>query len=208
MKFLLIFLSVICLTGCTVDISKDKDVENNVLNVEEETDEFVEVDLKIKSLGVTSSISNPLSIGEYGIASKYNASLEEYKDVDVTIKKIYDNSDEVISNYNLENPENVISKENGYKYVVLDYEVIFYDFETESFGTDVILDVEVSDISNNSFVINGVKQVVHINVLSSDKGVVDGDKGIVQIAFAIPNSVNSYLVKFGTYDHTIAYYKV
>ena len=199
------------MTGCTIDISKDKDIENNVSQAEEKEDEeieFVDVDIKLTSIGKSSSASEPLTVGEYGVASKYNAILEEYKDVDVAIKTIYDNPDEIIENYNLENPDKAISKDDGYKYVVLDYEVIFFDFDTESFGDDVILDVEITDTSDNNLVINGVKQLINVYVLDNDKGVMDGGKGIVQIAFAIPSSVTNYFVKFGTYDHTIAYYKV
>ena len=131
-----------------------------------------------------------------------------HEDVDVSITKIYDNSEEIVNSYNLNNPDNEISKEVGYKYVVLDYEVVFFDFETESFGTGVELDVEVVNTEGNSFVVNEVKQVIQVNTLSKSVGVVNGDKGTVQIAFAIPENVNNYLIKFGTIEHTIAYYKV
>ena len=124
------------------------------------------------------------------------------------VTKIYDNSEEIVNSYNLNNPDNTISKIDGYKYVVLDYEVVFFDFETESFGTSTELDVEVVNTDGNSFVVNDIKQVIQINTLSKSMGVVNGDKGTVQIVFSIPESVNNYLIKFGTLEHTIAYYKV
>lgn len=210
-KVLLVILAFFCITGCTVDISKknnnnksDKSNEINQVN----SLEGQQVEEKIISVGNKSNASTPLSVGQYGLASKYNVILDEYKDVDVSITKIYDNPDEIISKYNMENPDDIVKKEDGYKFVVLEYEVVFFDFETESFGTDVILDLEVTDISNNSFVINGVKQVISVNTLSSDLGVVNGDKGTVKVAFAIPDNTVNYLVKLGTPDHTIAYYKV
>ena len=68
--------------------------------------------------------------------------------------------------------------------------------------------MEVVNTNNENFVVNGVKHVVKIDVLKKDLGVVDGEKGTVQVVFSIPENVNNYLIKMGTIDHTIAYYKV
>ena len=206
-RLLLVFMCFFLITGCTINLGEeDKDVSEPVVE-ENEEEENVEKE-EVVSKGTESSLSSPLSVGEYGLASKYNPSINGYKDVDVVVTKIYDNSEDIVNDYNLHNPDNVISKESGYKYVVLDYEVVFFDFETESFGTSVELDVEVVNTDGNSFVVNDVKQVISIIVLSKSSGVVNGDKGTVQIAFAIPENVNSYVIKFGTLEHTIAYYKV
>lgn len=205
-KLLLLFIFLIIITGCTIDIDLSGDTNSNNYDDDIVVDEKTEEE--IFSIGKKSSLSAPLKVGEYGIASKYNAVLDEYKDVDVSIKEIYANSDEIVNLYNHNNPDNVILKEDGFKYVVLDYEVIFYDFETESFGTDVKLDLEIVDTNNNVFVINGVKQVIKVDILKQDLGIVNGGKGIVQVVFSIPKDVNNYLIKVGTLDHTIAYYKI
>lgn len=206
-KLLLVFMCFFLVTGCTIDLSTDdKDVKDPV--VEKDEDDEIKEKEEVVSKGVESTLSNPLSVGDYGLASKYNAVTDGYKDVDVVVTKIYDNSEEIVNSYNLNNPDNTISKTDGYKYVVLDYEVVFFDFETESFGTSTELDVEVVNTDGNSFVVNDIKQVIQINTLSKSMGVVNGDKGTVQIVFSIPESVNNYLIKFGTLEHTIAYYKV
>jgi len=205
-RLLLLFIFLIIITGCTIDIDLSGDTNSNNYDDDIVVDEKNEEE--IFSIGKKSSLSAPLKVGEYGIASKYNAVLDEYKDVDVSIKEIYANSDEIVNLYNHNNPDNVILKEDGFKYVVLDYEVIFYDFETESFGTDVKLDLEIVDTNNNVFVINGVKQVIKVDILKQDLGIVNGGKGIVQVVFSIPKDVNNYLIKVGTLDHTIAYYKI
>lgn len=205
-RLLVVFMIALCLTGCTVDISKDKSSkidENDSSVIDEENEKE-----KIDSIGVSSSLDKPLTVGQYGSASKYNAVLDEYKDVDVTITKIYDNPNEIVNEYNLNNPDSIIKKNEGYKFIVLDYEVIFYDFVTESFGTDVVLDMEVTNSSGNSFIVNDIKQVISIYIISKDVGIVDSGKGTVKVAFAIPNDVNDYLIKLGTHEHTIAYYKV
>lgn len=207
MKLILIFLSFFILSGCTINIGEEEKVEKKE-EVEEKENKDKEEEKDIVSIGSTSSITNPLGIGSYGVASKYNAVVSDYKNVDVTIKEVFSNSLEIVDSYNNENPDNMIVKKDGFKYVVLEYEVIFYDFETESFGEDVLLDVEVLNVDGSSFIINDVKQFIDIYVLSSDTGVVNGGSGCVKIAFAIPDNITSYLVKFGTLEHTIAYYKI
>lgn len=203
LKVLFVLFLVFSISGCTIDISKNK---NKV--IDHSNDEEV-IDLEeVESVGVSSSVDKPLSVGDYGIASKYNVYLGEYNDVDVKLSKIYEDSEEIVNKYNLSNPDKKISKQTGFKYVVLDYEVAFFDFKTESFGDNVRLDIEVVDSNNNNFVVNEVKQVIEVHILKEDLGIVDGGIGTVKVAFAIPSSVNSYLIKFGTYDHTIAYYKV
>lgn len=206
-KLVLVFMCFFLITGCTIDLgSEDKEINDPV--VEEKEDDETDKKEEVVSQGSESTLSNPLSVGDYGLASKYNAVIGGYKDVDVVITKVYDNSNEIVNSYNLNNPDSAISKDDGYKYVVLDYEVVFFDFETESFGTSPELDIEVVNTDGNSFVVNGVKQVIQVNALSKSMGIVNGDKGNVQIVFAIPEEVNNFLIKFGTLEHTIAYYKV
>lgn len=206
-KLLLVFISFFLITGCTINLGDEEKKEEEIVVEEDEDLEKIE-EIKVTSIGNESSLSNPLKVGEYGLASKYNAVISGYKDVDVAITRIYDNSDEIIEEYNSNNPDNKIEAKDGYKFVVLDYEVIFFDFETESFGTDVTLDMEVVNTDDSNFIVNDVKQVITINVLSKSTGIVNGDKGTVQVAFMIPKNVENYLIKFGTLEHTIAYYKV
>ena len=200
-RLLLLILFIFIVTGCTITISggsSDTEKEEEKVITEEE----------VVSIGTVSDLENPLVIGDYGIASKYNVYLNEYKDVDVCLKKIYEDGESVVNAYNISNPDNVIELKDGYKFVVLDYEVIFFDFETESFGDNTRLNVEVVDSSNNPFVVDEIKQVVDIYVLEESLGVFDGGKGVVKIAFMLPEDVTNYLVKFGTYEQTIAYYKI
>ena len=149
-KVLLLFLALIIVTGCTINVDF-LDNDKPILDDEEIVEDEPKVE-DISSIGKSSSLNNPLKVGEYGIASKYNVVLDTYKDVDVVIKEIYSNSDEIINLYNQNNPDKVILKDDNFKYVVFDYEVIFYDFETESFGTDVRLDIEVLNINNSNFI--------------------------------------------------------
>ena len=199
-RLLLLILFIFIVTGCTITISgSSSDTKKEEEKVTEE---------EVASIGNLSDLETPLVVGDYGLASKYNVYLNEYKDVDVCLKKIYEDGYSIVNAYNISNPDNVIELKDGYKFVVLDYEVIFFDFETESFGDNTRLNVEVVDSSNNPFVVDEVKQVIDIYVLEESLGVFDGGKGVVKIAFMLPEDVTSYLVKFGTYEQTIAYYKI
>lgn len=208
MKILILFLCFFLVTGCTIDITKTDFKKNDK---EEKNEEFIEVEKEeegMESIGVSSSVDAPLSVGDYGIASKYNAYLEDYKEVDVSVKTIYENPDEIVDEYNLNNLDKLIEKSEGYKFIVFDYEVIFYDFETESFGNDVRLDVDVVNVDGSSFVVNDVKQVLKVDILSEDTGVVNGGVGTVKVVVTVPDTIENYLIMLGTLDHTIAYYKV
>ena len=203
---LLILILCIFITGCTIDISKDNDGGNK--EVIEEPDETTEENTKMESVGVSSSKDNPLSIGKVGIASKHNAVLDVYQDVDVKIVKVYDNPKEMVEKYNEENPDSVIKLNSNYKLVVLDYEVTLVNFETESFGSDILLDVAIMNEKDNNFIVNGIKQIIEVYTLKADSGVISNSSGIVTIAFEIPKDASNYLVKLGTNNHSIAYYKI
>lgn len=205
-KFLipLMLVLAILVTGCTIDISKNHDRDDNAMDEEERSTDKE----KMESVGSTSSKDAPLSIGEVGISSKYNAILDTYQDVDVKLLKIYDDELYQIEKYNEKNPDDQIEVDDDYKAVVLQYEVSLFDFETESFGTSVELDTEITDVNDNSFVVNGVKQVIDVKVLDSDAGITNGSSGKVTIFFQIPKDVTNYLVKLGTNNQKIAYYKV
>ena len=71
-KLLLVFMCFFLVTGCTIDLSTDdKDVKDTV--VEKDEDDEIKEKEEVVSKGVESTLSNPLSVGDYGLASKYNA---------------------------------------------------------------------------------------------------------------------------------------
>lgn len=208
MKIFILMLCFFLVTGCTIDITKTDFKKNDKEDKKEEIIEVEKEEEEKESIGINSSVSEPLSVGDYGIASKYNAILEDYKEVDVAVKTIYENPNDVVDEYNLKNPDKIIEKTEGYKFLVFDYEVIFYDFETESFGTDVRLDVDVVNVDGTNFIVNDVKQVSKVDILSEDTGVVNGSVGTVKVVVTVPDTIENYLIMLGTLDHTIAYYKV
>lgn len=207
MKKYSIFLMLILLlgvTGCTINISDKKDYDDQY-----ETDEVSnDVEEEINSIGKTSTVDSPLGVGEVGRASKHNAVLDAYQDVDVKIVSISETPLEVVNEYNTQNIDDQFVVDDKYQLVVLDYDVTLVDFETESFGTSVGVDVEITNINGDNFIVDDEKQVIVVKKLYEDVGVVGDETGTVTIAFQIPKDVTNYLVKLGTNSHTIAYYKI
>lgn len=209
LMLLVLFLSF-SLTACTIKLGEEETKEKPLEEESPSSEEQKEPEEKenTENVGKKSSKDNPLSVGTVGLSSKHNALLDTYQDVDISIKEVSKDPIKIIGEYNTDNPDKMLVATKGYKFVVLDYEVTLNNFETESFGTDVRVDVDITDTSDKPFVVGGVKQIVDVHILKEDVGVVSGNKGTVQIAFEIPEDVSNYLIKLGTKGHTIAYYKL
>lgn len=197
-RLLLILLLVPLLVGCTIELDDGKDdITDNTNNEQEE---------EIKNVGISSSLSSPLGIDKYGLSSKYNAKTGEYVTVDAKINQVLDNS--YIEKYNKEHEEEKFTTPKGYKSYVIEYEVILTNFETENFGIDPTLDIEVLDEKGKEFVYNKIKQIIEVKVLSKDLGIVKNGTGKVIIAFNIPDNYNSFIIKLGTKGQKVAYFKI
>ena len=118
-KIFLAMLLVFFVTGCTIKLSDEQEQAGSDLN-DVAADE-TQVEQK-ESVGILSSKTNPLKIGSVGIASKYNAVLEDYRDVDVKLVKIYDDVDTIINDYNAKHQDAKVVAEKGYKLVPLEEE--------------------------------------------------------------------------------------
>ena len=196
-KIFILLLIIPFLVGCTIELSDSNNNDNlDNTNIEEE---------KINNVGVNSSLSSPLKMDKYGLASKYNAKTSKYVTVDVKINKKLDKK--YIETYNKEHEDNFVTPK-GYKSYVLEYEVKLTNFETENFGVDPALDVEIIDEKGKEFVVSKVKQVIEVKILDQDLGVVNNSSGKVIIAFNIPDNYNSFIVKIGTKGQKQAYFKI
>lgn len=154
-KIVLLFLIIPFLVGCTIELSdEEKDNSTNSSEVEEET---------IKNEGTKSSIDSPLGMNKYGLASKYNAKTLDYGTVDVKINKKLDK--DYIDEYNKEHEEDKFTTPKGFKTYVIEYEVKLINFETENFGVEPSLDVEIVDEKGKEFIVSKIKQVIEVKLL-------------------------------------------
>lgn len=197
-KLLLLLLLVPFLLGCTIELSNPEDDTKDNINKQE--------DKKIENKGSKSSVSSPLEIDKYGLASKYNAKTLEYVTVDVKITKKL--TDDYIKKYNKEHKEDKFTTPKGYNSYVIEYEVILTNYETENFGVEPNLDVEILDEKGKDFVVSKEKQIIEVKTLEQDLGVVKNGKGKVVIAFNIPDNYNKFIIKLGTKGKKVAYFKI
>lgn len=199
-KILFLIMIFLLTTGCTIDLS-DKD--NNIKVDNNDKEEEV---TKQKVEGKKSTVKSPLTLGDTGITSKFNVINNKYEPVSVKLVRVMDNS--YIEDYNNENPDDKIKKTSGFKTIAIEYEVTLTNFKTESFGTDGLLETEILDVKGEVFRKDKVKQIIDIKVLNKDTGILENKKGSVIIAFQIPSNYSNYIVKLGTKDHEIAYFKL
>lgn len=185
----IIFMFIV--TGCTIDLSSNDDKE--VIDKEEKKSTVEEK----KLTGKSSSLSRPLKIGDTGICSKFNVVKDKYEEVDIKLLS----KDEV-------DIKDLLKIKDGYTVYILTYEVTLTNFKTESFGTNVGVDVEVLDTSGKQFVNNKLKEVTEVIEINSDTGVTTNKSGKVQIAFQVPDSYKEIIVVFGNNKGKKAYYKI
>ena len=145
-------------------------------------------------------------MNKYGLASKYNAKTLDYGTVDVKINKKLDK--DYIDEYNKEHEEDKFTTPKGFKTYVIEYEVKLINFETENFGVEPSLDVEIVDEKGKEFIVSKIKQVIEVKLLKQDLGVVNNSSGKVVIAFNIPDNYNSFIIKLGTKGQKQAYFKI
>ncbi len=185
----IIFMFIV--TGCTIDLSSNDDKE--VIDKEEKKSTVEEK----KLTGKSSSLSRPLKIGDTGICSKFNVVKDKYEEVDIKLLS----KDEV-------DIKDLLKIKDGYTVYILTYEVTLTNFKTESFGTNVGVDVEVLDTSGKQFVNNKLKEVTEVIEINSDTGVTTNKSGKVQIAFQVPDSYKEIIVVFGNNKGKKAYFKI
>lgn len=185
----IIFMFIV--TGCTIDLSSNDDKE--VINKEDKKSTVEEK----KLTGKRSSLSSPLKIGDTGICSKFNVVKDKYEEVDIKLLS----KDEV-------DIKDLLKIKDGYTVYILTYEVTLTNFKTESFGTNVGVDVEVLDTSGKQFVNNKLKEVTEVIEINSDTGVTTNKSGKVQIAFQVPDSYKKIIVVFGNNKGKKAYFKI
>lgn len=167
-----------------------------------------------------STKESPLSIGEWGLASKYASKYlsEEYADktyIDVPVRvtnvsrgsKIIDNVKKLYADHNYKYQE---PKSSQLEWAIVDYEVDLSDvtFDKGTIGTSIKIDSSVKGTDGGSIKYDGISYILStVDVSSSDyvkePGVYKG-KFITQL----PKGCSDYLIKLGnSYNGSESYFK-
>ena len=87
--------------------------------------------------------------------------------------------------------------QNKYYEYLNNNEVTFFDFETESFGDNVHLDIEVVDTTNNNFVVDKVKE--------NDKSIRIDFDGIIERVIPLPGLRSGEYFSLNAADYALYY---
>ena len=180
---------------------------NTIGNDADNTINTPEVDNTITA--IESSLTDLLNKNEWGYASKYNTQVSGYQDVRIRITKYtrgleakqiakdyLDNS----SVYEYDDPD------EGAEWLVIDYEVDFYNFERSKYGDSTTVSVDISGLDGKS----GIKYngstfyTTAMNIGSSEY--VKTTKGTGRVLTQMLEGCTDYAVVFGVSGEGKAYF--
>ena len=158
----------------------------------------------------SSTKESPLKIGTWGIASKYSGESREYEDIYVKptkvirgeeAKKAVQEFTDKSSFYKYQEPK------EGLEWVVLDYDINFGNFTMPSYGADSRVDTSIKGVGNYSSVnYKGVTYILTTTNIGDSKSVKTKTTS-GRVAFQMPIGCKDYIVQFGSYNETNAFYK-
>lgn len=159
----------------------------------------------------TSSLENPLQVGEWGIASKYNTNTSSNQNVNIKVTNIirgdgakamaqeYMSSDYSI--YEYEEPEAYL------EWVVIEYDVDFADtYIPGELGASPNVNATISGPDGSSVKYNGITYITSTLEIGS-RDYIQTKTGSGKILTQIPIGCTDYIVQFGVYNGTTAYFQ-
>ena len=158
-----------------------------------------------------SSLENPLQVGEWGIASKYNTETRSDQDVNVSVTNIirgeeaaemakeYMSSDYSI--YKYEEPEAYL------EWVVIEYDVDFVDtYIPGELGASPNVEADITGPDGSSVKYNGITYITSTIEIGS-RDYIKTKTGSGKILTQIPIGCTDYIIQFGRYGGTTAYFQ-
>lgn len=159
----------------------------------------------------TSSLENPLKVGEWGIASKYNTNTKSDQNVNVRVSKIirgdeakkmaqdYMNSDYSI--YKYEEPK------ANQEWLVVEYDVDFADtYVPGELGASPNVDGDITGPDGRSIKYNGITYINSVIEIGS-RDYIKTKTGSGKLLTQVPIGCTDYIIDFGTYNGTHAYFQ-
>ena len=157
----------------------------------------------------SSTQKEPLAKGEWGISSKYSTQSKSYDNVYVKVtnftrgdeaKKIVQDFTNSSSFYKYQEPK------EGLEWVVVEYDVDFSDYQMSSLGTNSDVTTSLKGVGTGGVKYNGTSYILTtINIASRDYSKDKNQKG--KVAFQMPKGCSDYVIEFGPYGKTLAYFK-
>lgn len=158
----------------------------------------------------SSTKESPLEKGVWGIASKYSTETKNYEDVYIKVTNVIRGEDAKKAVQDYCNSKTYIKYEDpkeGLEWVVLDYDLDFADYTKSSLGANAEVTASIKGVGDNSSVkYKGVTYILSSRYIGSSDYVKTQDaKG--KIAFQMPIGCKDYIIQFGAYNNTNAFFK-
>lgn len=158
-----------------------------------------------------SSLENPLQVGEWGIASKYNTETSSDQNVNVRVTNIIrgDEAKEMAkeymsrdySIYKYEDPEAYL------EWVVIEYDVDFADtYVPGELGASPNVEADITGPDGSSVKYNGITYITSTIEIGS-RDYIKAKTGSGKILTQIPIGCTDYIIQFGRYKGTTAYFQ-
>ncbi len=158
--------------------------------------------------GKASDVNNYLQRGDVGLASMYSSETNSYKTVDVEVTKFYRNSEvePLINQYLSSNPQGSLNLEEGNEWVAVEYNVTLNNFTTSTSGVASNLDLQISGLNSEQVIFEG--NAYNVNNYNIQYEIIQsGSSGRAINLYQLPKGCTDYLLQFGSYNQTIAYFK-
>lgn len=158
----------------------------------------------------TSTKEAPLAKGEWGIAAKYSTETKGYENVNVKVtnftrgedakKAVQEYMTSGSSIYKYQDPK------EGLEWLIIDYDVDFADYTMPSIGANGDVSGKVEGLTSSSIIYNGTTYITS-TILISPRDYVKTKNTSGRLATQVPIGCSDYVVAFGAYNETKAYFK-
>ncbi len=158
----------------------------------------------------TSTKEAPISKGEWGIASKYSTETKGYENVKVKVtnftrgeeakRVVQDYMSSGSSIYKYQEPK------EGLEWLIIDYDVDFADYTMPSVGANGDVSGKVEGLTSSSIKYNGVTYITS-TIFIGPRDYVKTKNTTGRLATQVPVGCSDYIVTFGAYNETKAFFK-
>ena len=158
----------------------------------------------------TSTKENPLTKGTWGIASKYSTETGEDEDVYVKVTNIVrgDEAKKAVQAYvNSSSFYKYEEPKEGLEWVVVDYDLDYANYTKSSLGANARVSMSLKGTGDRTSVVyKGVTYILTSTYIGSSD-YVKTQTATGKIAFQMPIGCTDYVMQFGEYDETNAFFK-
>lgn len=156
-----------------------------------------------------SSIENPLQIGEWGIASKYNTKTSGDQNVNIRVTNVIrgEEAKKMAKEY-MTSGSSIYKYEDPKAYqewAVIEYDVDFGNtFEMSEIGASPNVNGDITGLDGTSIKYNGITYISSVIEIGS-RDYIKTKTGSGKLLTQLPIGCTDYLIQFGTYNGTNAY---